>query len=345
MATTCENLRVDSANGFAVVPLDLFLGGRAPATDLYAYVGDDPEPRSVADRSQPVTDEGLRDWVAAGLHGVMIKERDLVALLEAMEGSYDEVLSERCLSTAERFRVLQVVTRSNLGKRLTWADVDEWVAETGQVAARLTELVVRDGIAARSLFEAASHEASALVHATNVAAYLLLLAGEMGVHDPNQLREIAHGAILHDFGKRFVPNPATLQRGAFDAGEKHAIDSHPTLGYEALLGRPGVTRNQLMMVYQHHEWVNGGGEPVAIRKDEIHPWARMLAVVDEFDHATAQTPARKRMDVKEALVHIAVRAGKQFAPEVVRCWISVFDRESPIRFGPGSTSPRPLMTS
>ncbi len=33
-----------------------------------------------------------------------------------------------------------------------------------------------------------------------------------------------------------------------------------------------------MMVYQHHEWINGSGYPVGSAGEEIHLWARICTM-------------------------------------------------------------------
>ena len=77
-----------------------------------------------------------------------------------------------------------------------------------------------------------------------------------------------------------------------------------------------------MMVYQHHERIDGSGYPVSIVKDEIHPWAQLLSVVDVFDALTSKRPYRKKMRMEDALAYLEHRADTHFDSEIVRCWVS-----------------------
>jgi HD-GYP domain-containing protein (c-di-GMP phosphodiesterase class II) len=79
---------------------------------------------------------------------------------------------------------------------------------------------------------------------------------------------------------------------------------------------------QLMMVYQHHERFDGKGYPVGVQGEEIHPWARMLAVVDVFDAMTGTRPYRRPATAQEAMEYIGRSAGTHFDPEMVKCWKS-----------------------
>ena len=118
---------------------------------------------------------------------------------------------------------------------------------------------------------------------------------KMGITDDNELRKIATAAILHDLGKRFIPSTNPHQdRAAQYAEEREMVESHPTRGYVELYEKSDLEYGQLMMVYQHHERIDGTGYPVRVLQDEIHPWARMLAVVDVFDTMTAKRPRGNR---------------------------------------------------
>ena len=54
-----------------------------------------------------------------------------------------------------------------------------------------------------------------------------------------------------------------------------------------------------MMVYQHHEQLSGNGYPVGILSNEIHDWAKLLAVVDVFEALTGKRPYRRAMSQEE----------------------------------------------
>ena len=60
--------------------------------------------------------------------------------------------------------------------------------------------------------------------------------------------------------------------------EREIIQRHPQIGFEELSGDDDLTWSQLMMVYQHHERLDGRGYPVGIVADEIDPWAKICAV-------------------------------------------------------------------
>lgn len=328
--------RVAPVAGFTTLSLDVFLGGPPASVNVYAIAGDDPTPRLVAGRTTRVDPEQLMDWKAEGLRGLMVRDSDLPALVQRVESSLDSILGDADLSHAERYRVLQWVACATLGERLRRADTDQWIRESQRVAERIANLLVGSGASIESIIDLAAHDATSLVHATNTAAYAALLADAMGDYSEEEIRQIALGALLHDCGMRLVPREILDKRGPLSERDERVIESHTTRGYEALLGQPGVSVGHLMMAYQHHEWVNGGGYPVGIEGDEIHPWARIMAVVDVFDELTATRPNREAVSTGKAVLKITAGVGKQFDVKVVRCWISIFEQKSRTRPGPHS---------
>jgi HD-GYP domain-containing protein (c-di-GMP phosphodiesterase class II) len=77
-----------------------------------------------------------------------------------------------------------------------------------------------------------------------------------------------------------------------------------------------------MVVYQHHERLDGTGYPTGVKAAEIHPWARLCAVAVVFDAMTCHRPYRKAAGTKAASDHLKQRAGTWFDPDAVKYWTS-----------------------
>ena len=180
--------------------------------------------------------------------------------------------------------------------------------------------MTRNQVLPRDLFRLARHDFNTFTHVTNVASYAVILAQRLGWCDGDDLQRIATAAILHDIGKRFIPASILMKPAKLDREERAVVESHPQRGYEELCQRPEMTFEQLMIVYSHHERVDGKGYPVGLRGEEIHPWTRMLAVVDTFDAITGMRPYRRPATTREAMEYIQRSAGTRFDPEIVQCW-------------------------
>jgi HD-GYP domain-containing protein (c-di-GMP phosphodiesterase class II) len=199
-------------------------------------------------------------------------------------------------------------------------DCGPFISLAGTLAKKLTSLLATSNVWPRDLFRLARHDYTTFTHVTNVAGYALVLAQRLGWCNGDELNQIATAAILHDIGKRFIPISILTKPGKLNPEERALIEEHPQRGYEELCERGDITFEQLMIVYQHHERLDGKGYPVGMRGDEIHPWARMVAVIDVFDAMTGMRSYRRPATVQEAMDYIRKSSGTHFDPEIVQCW-------------------------
>ena len=75
-----------------------------------------------------------------------------------------------------------------------------------------------------------------------------------------------------------------------------------------------------MMVYQHHERLDGGGYPVRCSANEIHDWARICAVSDVFEALTSNRPYRVGMSHASAFEIMDRSSGSGFDKGIYECW-------------------------
>jgi HD-GYP domain-containing protein (c-di-GMP phosphodiesterase class II) len=149
-----------------------------------------------------------------------------------------------------------------------------------------------------------------------------VLAVRLGNFDSVEVAQIAAGGILHDIGKRHIPLTILNKTSKLTDAEWEVIQQHPVTGYRELAMRDDLTEGQLMMVYQHHERLDGSGYPAGITGDEIHPWAKICAVADVFDAMTCQRSYRRAIPIAEVFSYLRRMAGIKFDEDIVDCWLS-----------------------
>jgi HD-GYP domain-containing protein (c-di-GMP phosphodiesterase class II) len=241
-------------------------------------------------------------------------------------GALDSLLKQGDTRRTEKFAALQIAVAVTVEQTLRLVDCSKFHALAKKVGDDLIMLFGDDDVLPRELFRMARHDFNTFTHVTNVAGYCVMLAKKMGIDSENELRKIATAAMLHDLGKRFIPSRILTKTTKLTAEEREIVESHPTRGYAELCGTSELDFGQLMMVYQHHEHIDGTGYPVKVVGDEIHPWARMLAVVDVFDTMTAKRPEGRPATAEQALDFLRQQAGTKFDREVVECWISAMTK-------------------
>lgn len=267
--------------------------------------------------------QGLADQCEETL---FVRAKDYANLSTELAHNLDRVFEEDSLPALQRYEILQYAVSVKIEQSLRLVGNDEFVSHTKEIGKQICTLLEDKQILPGELFKIVRHDFHTFVHVTNVSGYAVLLAKELGIQDKDELEKIAVGGLLHDIGKRQIPRLILNKIDPLTDDEWEIIKLHPQRGYEELCQRDGMDRGQLMMVYQHHEHVNGNGYPVGILGDEIHPWAKLLAVVDVFDALTGERPYREPSKPGQVLEFLETRVGKQFDEEMVRCWASAMKK-------------------
>ena len=197
---------------------------------------------------------------------------------------------------------------------------DNATVEAATEAGVLTaEIICRDSFAASDLCRVLHHDYATFTHSTNVALYASILAKALGA-SKKEIERIATGGLLHDLGKLEIDDRILAKPGRLDDWEFREVKRHPISGFRRLAHRTDLCEGQMMMVYQHHERSSGQGYPVGCVVEDIHPWAKICAVVDVYEALTSQRPYRKPMSRKKALEILEREGAESFDLEVLECW-------------------------
>ena len=294
---------------------------------IYFWNGETPWPVLYRQADIVLDEETLEHALMERGDNLYAKAYDYHNACSELVASLDEVILDDSISPTDRFQVIQMAVSAEIDRTLKLVDAGKFVELVADVSRHINRLVTESELLPEELFAIAKHDSQTFTHVTNVAGYATMLAERLGITKEAELDEIAMGAMLHDLGKRSIPASIITKPGRLTNEEKEIIRSHPLRGYEELYPRLDLSKAQLLMVYQHHEHVDGNGYPVRILQDEIHPWARLLAVVDVFDALTANRPYRHPMTMNEAIEFILDRVDKQFDEEMAKCWASTIKKQ------------------
>lgn len=315
-----------SVSGYMPIKVELLRHIRVTAVDIFIRSDKHRLHALYCRAGFPLEDDKLSALTEGGVTTVFVRTVDIHSFAAHLHESINSASDEDSVPRSERFAAKQLAVAAEIEDTLRLTDCGKFVTIAEEVGHDLTDLIANKGVRARDLFDIARHDFNTFSHITNIAGYSLVLAEQMGISDRKDLEQIATGAMLHDIGKRLI-SPTILKKPAqLDSVQRAMIQTHPQRGFEMLYRRPRITVGQLMMVYQHHERIDGSGYPVAILGNEIHPWARIMAVLEVFDALTSTRPHRQAYSVEEALEYIGQNAGTLFDPEVVECWTSAMNR-------------------
>jgi HD-GYP domain-containing protein (c-di-GMP phosphodiesterase class II) len=297
------------------------------AVDLFVQYDRRASPVLYCRAGTRIDGQHFADLAEAGIEQVYVAQGDFAGFSSLLLDSLESYLQKDSVPQTERYAALQIAVSVEIEHSLRLVDCSKFRSLAEKVGRQLVGLLAASDVLPRDLFRIAQHDFNTFAHVTNVASYIVILAEQLGVRDPQTLEQLAAGAMLHDAGKRFVPARILAKPGPLDPAEREAYETHPQRGYVELCDRPGLDFAQLMMVYQHHERIDGRGYPVRILGDEIHPWSKLLSVVNVFDVMTAKRASRRPATLEQVLDYQCQQSGTQFDPEVVQCWISLMRKK------------------
>jgi HD-GYP domain-containing protein (c-di-GMP phosphodiesterase class II) len=154
-------------------------------------------------------------------------------------------------------------------------------------------------------------------HSVNVSVVCIAL-GKMLGYSKSELFKLGMGGMLHDVGKTLIPEEILNKPDKLTDHEYEVIQNHPELGFNYLQQIESISPLSRIVVYSHHERVDGSGYPRGLKGDEIHEFARVAAIADVFDALTSDRVYRDRWPTYKAAEYIMNHTEQLFDYQLVK---------------------------
>ncbi|PTV96201.1 HD-GYP domain-containing protein (c-di-GMP phosphodiesterase class II) [Halanaerobium saccharolyticum] len=154
-------------------------------------------------------------------------------------------------------------------------------------------------------------------HSVNVSVVCIAL-GKMLGYSKSELFKLGMGGMLHDIGKTLIPEEILNKPAKLTDHEFEIIKNHPELGFNYLQQIESISPLSRIVVYSHHERVDGSGYPRGLKGDEIHEFARVAAIADVFDALTSDRVYRDRWPTYKAAEYIMNHTEQLFDYQLVK---------------------------
>ncbi|MCF6345643.1 MAG: two-component system response regulator [Thiomicrorhabdus sp.] len=174
------------------------------------------------------------------------------------------------------------------------------------------------------LMEANSDETGR--HIRRVAEYSRLLAHYHPSITEEDAQVIFHAAPMHDIGKIAIPHEILHKPGRLTEEEFNIMKTHTTRAHDFLkISDRKFIKAAKVIAMQHHEKWDGSGYPKGLAGEDIHPYARIVALADVFDALTHKRVYKDAWSVDEAVEYIAQHKNTQFDPILVDIFLEHID--------------------
>jgi HD-GYP domain-containing protein (c-di-GMP phosphodiesterase class II) len=175
-------------------------------------------------------------------------------------------------------------------------------------------------------------------HSLKMCLLSLSLASAAG-YSRSQSIEIAQGALLADVGMMLVPERIRLKRGKLTEGELFEMKKHPMLGLSLLEPVHGLSEAVLIIPYQHHERLGGGGYPDKRSGSMVSRFSRIVSIADVFTALINRRSYRDSIVPYQAMVSLLSMGGEgQLDGEHIKQFLktmSIFPLGSLVRLSSG----------
>jgi putative nucleotidyltransferase with HDIG domain len=249
-----------------------------------------------------------------------------VALQAIHNGAYDYLPKpferEQLLNTVRRALENRRLKRENDAYR---TNLEALVAaRTQQWKTALADLQKSYDITLEALGDALDlKDAETEFHSRRVTAYTIAIARKMGL-TKEEIKTIAYGAFLHDFGKMAIPDEILRKPGKLTDEQTAVMREHCYLGYK-IISRIPFLAEASEIVYAHQERYDGTGYPRGLKGEEIPLGARIFAVADTLDAMRSDRVYRKAQSMEAVRKEIEAWSGRQFDPRIVKVFLEMPD--------------------
>ncbi len=264
---------------------------------------------------------------------------------KALTTRLDRLFTDKALAQAERARIIRESAGKMIEDVLLLPGQPESVGIVQDASAQLAAWAASDPREFSCLLDISAHDLSTAGHMANVGLGCGMLFAELRggpqSADPAELALYHQGGLLHDIGKRDIPEAVLCKEGKLAEPDWQLVRRHPIVAHLELAKLPGVSPIVLEMARDHHERLDGSGYPAGLTADKLGLPACVCAVVDAFDSITTARPYRPATPPADALKIMADGVGTYFEEEVFAAWRRIIERmlaENPARALPPTES-------
>lgn len=128
------------------------------------------------------------------------------------------------------------------------------------------------------------------VHSLNVSLICNIFAGWLKL-SKEDTKVLTMAGLLHDIGKMLIPKEIITKNGKLTDEEYKVVRTHSIKGYQALKDQPIDIRIKYAAL-MHHERCDGSGYPNGFKAEQIHDFAKIVAIADVYDAMTSNRQYR-----------------------------------------------------
>jgi putative nucleotidyltransferase with HDIG domain len=219
----------------------------------------------------------------------------------------------------------------------TLANKDVNIATVKKAVTKMIGDILNNKTVLLNLMDIRTNDTYTFSHSVNVTV-LALVIGRILNYSKEKLIKLGIGALLHDIGKAILPDEILNKPGKLTDEEFGIMKEHTKIGFEGIKNSYELSPLSKTIILSHHEKWDGTGYPRGIKGDEIHEFARIVAICDVFDALTSDRCYRPKWPVYEAIEFLMSYSGTHFDADLVKQFIkhiAAYPNGTPVKLNDG----------
>lgn len=201
-------------------------------------------------------------------------------------------------------------------------DVNKALDDSRPIIKDFIDLMEKAPEAMGFMISLSGHDFYTYNHSLDVSIYSLGLGKALG-YDSATLEDLGVSALFHDIGKRNVSLDILCKKGGLTDAEWEQMKMHPQYGLVILNNHPNISDAIKAACFEHHESWSGNGYPQQLIGEEIHPFARIVAITDTYDAMTTQRSYNVPLSPIDAVTMMKDKLAGRYDPEMLKAMYSV----------------------
>lgn len=305
-----EEKSVDSEDEYCKIGINDFITGRIIKFSIYVRLG----PKrylKLAHKGEDLSLDRVHYYRSKGLSYLYLKREDFRQYVGFSVSLSNIARTAKSINIEKKLKLLRH-TGEVLSEQIRQNGVDGPIFEAATAFVGATINIVSDNVGALDLLDALRSDADdLLVHSVGVSLYSIMIAQHLDWNLPMNRFKLAMGGLFHDVGMKELDSEQLARpRYNWTVDEVKKYESHPLRSLAILSTINDIPEDVREIIKHHHENALSKGFPAAVKKNAIHPMAKVVAVADEFCYRTVKGSQAVEMSPLEAIHDMRINCGQ-----------------------------------
>jgi HD-GYP domain-containing protein (c-di-GMP phosphodiesterase class II) len=225
----------------------------------------------------------------------------------------EELVKAKEIKKEAKETVQNILDDVRLGKQIETEKVECLVD-------KMLESILRNPDALISLSRLREVDEYTYVHSMAVCTLMISFGSHLD-YEPQILRDVGIGAMLHDIGKMRVPQEILTKRNGLSDDEYRQIKEHVVFSRNILEETKGISQTSILLASQHHERVDGTGYPQGLEGRQTSEFGQAAAIADVYDAMTSKRCYQRKYEPTEVLKKLFEWSENQYNKNLVQHFI------------------------